>query len=54
MSQGVTVDTTQYIANKSFDSTYQIEQVELVGYDSVNGVMRPLAVTATGLLKVSV
>lgn len=54
MSQAVTTDTTQYISNKSFDPTYNTEIVEILGYDAVNGVLRPLAVTNTGLLKVTI
>lgn len=46
--------TEQYITNRSYDPTYEVEMVELVGYDSASGVLRPLAVTDTGLLKVSV
>lgn len=49
-----TTDTEQYMANKSFDPDYQVEMVEVVGYDAVNGVLRPILVTNTGLLKVTV
>ena len=53
MSQGVTTDTEQYISNKSFDETFQIEIAEGVGYDSASGVLRPIACDANGYLKVS-
>lgn len=51
MSQEITKDTTQYIANKSFDPTFGVSMVEAVGYDSVNGVMRPVAVDSSGQIK---
>ncbi len=53
MSQNVTKDTTQYIKNKSFDSTYQTSQVEAVGYDSAGGVLRPIATDANGQIKLA-
>lgn len=53
MSQLVTTDSEQYIANKSFDETYQVEQIEILGYDADNEVLRPIAVTNTGLVKVT-
>lgn len=53
MSQEVTKDSEQAIVNKSFDATYQVEQVEIVGYDADNNVLRPIAVTNTGLVKVT-
>lgn len=50
MSQETTKDTEQYIGNKSFDPTFQLEQVILMGYDSTNNVMRPIAVDSSGNL----
>ena len=52
MAQGVTVDHEQHIDNKSFDPTYQLQQVVILGYDAVNGVLRPVSVDATGELQV--
>ena len=50
--QDTTKDSEQAVMNKSFDPTYQTQQVEILGYDS--GVLRPIAVTDTGLVKVTI
>ena len=52
MAQNDTKLTEQYIANRSFDPTFNVEMVEGLGYDSVNGVLRPIACDDTGQLKV--
>ena len=52
--QEVTKDTGQYIKNKSFDPTFQVETVELLGHDSTNNILRRIQVTDTGNVKVSI
>ena len=51
--QQVTKDSEQYISNKSFDPTYQVEVALLVGEDSINNVLRRVQVDASGNLKVT-
>lgn len=48
MSQQVIKDTPQELGNKSFDPTFQLNTVEIMGYDSANNVMRPIAADANG------
>ena len=45
--------TKQYIANRSFDPTFNMSQMELLGFDSVNNVLRPIKVDANGQVYVS-
>ncbi len=52
MGQNVTKETEQAISNKSFDPTYQVEIVKLLGYDADVGVLRPIAVDSSGQIKV--
>ena len=53
MAQETTKESEQAIMNKSFDPTYNVEQVEGVGYDGDASVLRPIAVDANGKLKVT-
>ena len=50
MSQNITTDTEQYMQNKSFDPTFGLQTVELIGYDVVNNEMRRVAVNTQGQL----
>jgi hypothetical protein len=52
MAQEVTKNSEQEIMNQSFDPTFNVQLVEGLGYDSVNLVLRPLAVDDQGQLKV--
>ena len=45
-------ETGQVILNKSFDTDFNVIAMEALGYDSTNKVLRRIAVTATGALKV--
>ena len=45
--------TPQYIKNRSFDPAFNTSQIELVGFDSVNNVLRPIKVDANGQVYVS-
>ena len=49
--QPTTKESEQELANKSFDPVFNVEIVEAVGFDSVNNVLRPIAVDDTGKLK---
>lgn len=48
----VTENTEQYIENKSFDETFQINTTEMIGYDSDNNVLRRIGVDANGYLEI--
>jgi hypothetical protein len=52
MSQQETTDTVQYIKNRSYDPTFDVETVELLGYDSDNNVLRRIVCDASGLVKI--
>ena len=46
--------TEQNIFNKSYDEDFDIIAIELLGYDSVAGVLKRIKVNASGELKVAV
>lgn len=48
-----TKETEQGLQNMSFDETFQVTQVELLGYDKDAGVLRRIKVDATGQLKIT-
>ena len=47
-------ESEQVIYNKSFDQDFNVIAIEALGHDSVNNVLRRIAVTSTGALKVVV
>ena len=43
----------QIILNRTVDDKFEVVAVELLGYDATNDVLRRIAVTSDGKLKVS-
>jgi len=52
MSQRQTLDTPQEMQNMGFDPTFQVAQIELLGHDSANSVLRRIQVDDSGNLKI--
>lgn len=48
----VTKYSIQSIQNQSFDASFGVLSVELLGYDTTNNVLRRLAVDSSGLVGV--
>jgi hypothetical protein len=52
MAQNEVTDTEQYIANRSYDPTFDVQTAEGLVYDGT--VLRRVAVDANGYLKVTI
>ena len=45
------LESQQEILNNSVDPTFKVLAIELLGYDSVNGVLRRVSVNTSGVIQ---